>query len=80
MGGFPNYAIDKHLAKLLKEGFTIITIEQETHGESNPERKVTGIYSPGTNIEYNQSFNQNYLCSIVFEQHSFRKNHQKIEL
>ena len=71
MAGFPNHAIQKHLDKLIKNGWTVILIEQDTHGESNPERKVTGIYSPGTNIQYTQSFNSNNLACLYLETFPF---------
>ena len=74
MGGFPNHSIHKHLSKLLNSGFTVITIVQESHGENNPERNVSGIYSPGTNIEYNLNYDSNYLCCICIEEYSFNQN------
>ena len=67
MGGFPNFSLHKHLNKLLNEGFTVIIIEQDSHGESKPDRKITNIFSPGINIEYNKSYENNYLCCINFE-------------
>ena len=51
MAGFPNYTVEKFCKILLGENYTIVLIEQETHGTSNPKRTVTKILSPGTDID-----------------------------
>ena len=52
MAGFPNYAIDKFIRLLIKEKYTVVVIEQDSHGVANPKREVSKIYSPGTDIDY----------------------------
>ena len=76
MAGFPNHSLHKHLQKLMNHGMTVITIEQETHGESNPDRSVTGIYSPGTNIEFQKDYQSNWLCVLSIETFKFYQSKQ----
>ena len=66
MAGFPTLAIDKFIQILLNNMFTIILIEQVTE-PPEPERKVTNIYSPGTNIQYINSDDTPNLISIYIE-------------
>ena len=66
MAGFPNHSFDKWKNILLKEGYTIIKVEQEINGCKEPKRKITEILSPGVNINSNNSCTNN-LMSIFFE-------------
>lgn len=76
MAGFPNYAISKWSDNLLKHGYTVVLIEQQSHGTKSPTRKVTQILSPGTNMHTN-SFS-NYLMSIYLEQINDHRTHLPI--
>lgn len=68
MAGFPNYTLDKYIKILLTADFTIVIIEQEkVDGLKRPERKVTRIISPGTDVEHVRSFHSNRLVSLYIE-------------
>ena len=54
MAGFPLISQEKHLTTLLENNYTIVLVEQITE-PPNPERKVTQILSPGTNIFHNKA-------------------------
>ena len=77
MAGFPTLAIDKFIQILLNNMFTIILIEQVTE-PPEPERKVTQIYSPGTNIQYINSDDTPNLISIYIENFKDIKNYKDI--
>ena len=49
MAGFPTWALEKFLQILLQNNYTIVKIDQITQ-PPNPERKITDIISPSTNI------------------------------
>lgn len=66
MIGVPIFAVDKYIQILLNHSYTIIMIEQ-TSQPPFPERNVTNIYSPGTNIEYSSRGDTNNLMSIYLE-------------
>ena len=72
MGGFPLISQEKYLTYLLNHNYTVVLVEQVTEPPS-PERKVTRILSPGTNIEYNKKQN-NFLLSIFIEKYSYNNN------
>lgn len=67
MAGFPNYVVQKFVRILLHNNYTIVIMEQDKHGVSKPTRKVTKIYSPGTNIE-NVSDTSSTLVSIYVDE------------
>ena len=66
MAGFPLYSIQKFIQILLNHQFTIVLIEQTTP-PPNPERKITEIISPSTNIN-NNIRNGNYIIVYYFEE------------
>ena len=66
MAGFPIWAIDKFLQILLQNNYTIVKIEQITQ-PPNPERKITDIISPSTNINIT-SKKSNYILVFYFEE------------
>lgn len=70
MAGFPNHSYEKWKNILLKHNYTIIKIEQDSHGTKNPKREVTEIISPGINVE-SHSFS-NYLLSIYLEESKYK--------
>ena len=74
MAGFPLLAIDKFIQLLLNQKFTVVLIEQVTL-PPEPERKVTNIYSPGTNINYSLGDDSSNLVSIYIEGIKNIKNH-----
>ena len=66
MIGVNIYSIDKFIQILLNNNYTIVLIEQ-TSQPPYVERKVTNIYSPGTNIEYNIKSSTNNLVCMYLE-------------
>ena len=66
MAGFPLLAIDKFIQILLNNKFTVVLIEQVTP-PPEPERKVTNIYSPGTNMSYGLNEDSSNLVSVFIE-------------
>ena len=66
MAGFPNHAYEKWRDILLKHNYTIVKIEQDSHGTKNPKRHVTEIISPGVNLE--SSHYSNHVMSIYLEE------------
>ena len=66
MAGFPTLAIDKFIQILLNNKFTVVLIEQVTP-PPEPERKITNIYSPGTNICYGLNEESSNLVSVYIE-------------
>ncbi len=66
MAGFPLYALPKFIQILLNHQFTVVLIEQTTP-PPNPERKITEIISPSTNIN-NNIRNGNYILVYYFEE------------
>ena len=77
MAGISTLAIDKFIQILLNNMFTIILIEQVTE-PPEPERKVTNIYSPGTNIQYINGDDTPNLISIYIENIKDIKNYKDI--
>jgi len=67
MCGFPLQALNKFMNILMNHGYTVILIEQTTQ-PPNPKREITGIYSPGTSIDYVQSSDTNNIVCIYVEQ------------
>jgi len=66
MIGVNIYSIDKYIQLLLNNNYTSVLIEQ-TAEPPYVERKVTNIYSPGTNVQYNLKGESNNLMSIYVE-------------
>lgn len=66
MIGINIYSTDKYVQLLLNNNYTTVLIEQ-VNDPPYVERKVTGIYSPGTNIEYSLKGDTNNLMSIYLE-------------
>ena len=73
MGGFPKIAQEKYLTYLLNHNYTIVIVDQITE-PPNPDRKVTRILSPGTDIYYNKR-NSNNLLSIYIESYQYENKH-----
>lgn len=66
MAGFPLHAIDKFIQILMNNFFTVVLIEQVTE-PPEPERKITNIFSPGTQINYCPSEETSNLISVYIE-------------
>ena len=66
MAGFPSPVLSKYIPILLQNNFTVVLIEQTTP-PPNPERDVTKIYSPGTDIDNISSMDENNISSIFIE-------------
>ena len=66
MMGVNIYSIDKFVQILLNNNYTTVQIEQVTP-PPEPERAVTNIYSPGTNIQHSIKGDTNNLVSIYLE-------------
>lgn len=77
MAGFPSLAVQRHLHFLLANGYTIVLIEQVTP-PPNPERAITNIYSPGTYINNNTSFDYNNILSIFLQHEKCYKTNKKL--
>ena len=76
MAGFPNHSVEKWIDILLKHGYHIIKIEQDSHGTKGPNRDITEILSPGVNLNTN-NFSNN-MMSIYFEEFKDSKTGKNI--
>jgi len=65
MAGFPLYVLNKFIQILLQNKYTIVLIEQVSP-PPNPERKITEIISPATNINITTK-KSNYILVFYFE-------------
>jgi len=63
--GFPSVALSKFLKILVDNKFTVIVIDQVTL-PPNPQRAITGIYSPSTFID-NVTIDTKYLMILYIE-------------
>ena len=70
MAGFPNHAIDKHIALLIEASYTVVIMRQKEYGVSEPDRYIDVIHSPGLNTS-NLTYESNYLASIYIEPFTF---------
>ena len=66
MIGVNLYSLDKYIQFLLNNNYTSVIIKQ-INETPYIERKVTNIYSPGTNIQYNLKGDSNNLMTIYIE-------------
>ena len=66
MAGFRDYMLDKYLAKLRAEGYTVAVYTQDTPSK-NTTRSLSGIYSPGTSFTNDTEVVSNNLMSIWAE-------------
>lgn len=71
--GFPMVATDKFLSILIKNGYTLIMIDQVTP-PPDPVRKVTNIYSPSTYIGTTNTIENNYAAFLYFEYEQQKNN------
>jgi DNA mismatch repair protein MutS len=66
MCGFPLYVINKYIQLIIQNNYTIVLIEQVTE-PPEPQRKITEIISPSTNININ-SKKSNYIMVLYYEE------------
>lgn len=66
MLGFPSIALNKYINILIKNGFTLVIIDQVTP-PPKPKREVTRIISAGTNIDGILNYENNYIVSLYIE-------------
>ena len=69
MAGFPSVSLKRYLNILINNGYTIVLVEQVSP-PPNPKREVTQIISNGTQIDYINQADSNYLCSIYINEDS----------
>lgn len=67
MLGFPLHATKRFIEVLIKNGYTVVVIEQTTP-PPNPKREITRVVSPGTYIDDVTDYNHNNLLSIYLEE------------
>ena len=79
MAGFPNYVVEKFTNILLSEDYTVVIIKQKEYGVSNPERFVSQILSPGTNIDSREiQIRKISLLSIYIDEIKLRNGKTKL--
>ena len=66
MIGVNLFSINKYIQLLLNNNYTTVLIDQVTE-PPEPERKVTNIYSPGTNIDHTIKGDTNNLVTIYID-------------
>lgn len=67
MLGFPLHSTKRFIEVLIKNGYTVVMIEQTTP-PPNPKREITKIISPGTYIDDVTDYNNNNLLSLYLEE------------
>jgi DNA mismatch repair protein MutS len=71
--GFPMVAVDKFVSLLIKNGYTLIMVDQVT-APPEPKRQVTNIYSPSTYIGTINTVENNYASCIYLEYEKQKSN------
>ena len=66
MCGFPLYVLNKYIQLIIQNNYTVVLIEQVTE-PPEPQRKITEIISPSTNININ-SKKSNYIMVLYYEE------------
>ena len=67
MWGFPIIAESKYINILIENNFTVVIMNQ-TGDKQNIKRCVTGIYSPGTYLDYCHKRLSNFIANIYIEE------------
>jgi len=79
MWGFPVVSKERHIERLLDEGYTIIILGQRDGSPGQKKiRDVVERYTSGTNT--NNKFEDNYVMSIVFGEYRNKKKYCGISL
>jgi len=71
--GFPMVATDKFVSLLIRNGYTLVMVDQVTP-PPEPQRKVTNIYSPSTYIGSTSTIDNNYAVFLYFEYEQQKSN------
>jgi DNA mismatch repair protein MutS len=71
--GFPMVATDKFVSLLVKNGYTLVMIDQTTP-PPDPKREVTNIYSPSTYVGTTITVDNNYAICIYLEYEQQKNN------
>lgn len=77
MIGVNQFSIDKYITLLLNSNYTTIIVDQVTE-PPDPQRKVTGIFSPGTNVLHNNKGDSNNLSTIYINIFRDLKNYRNV--
>jgi DNA mismatch repair protein MutS len=75
--GFPMVATEKFVSILIKNGYTLIMVDQVTD-PPEPKREVTNIYSPSTYIGNTNIIDTNYATCIYIEYEKQKNNNNLI--
>ena len=76
MCGFQLPYLDRHLNVLLENDYTVIVIEQDE--KDKQKRSITGIYSPGVNINNIKSADPNNVVSVYIDVEKCIKSGKKL--
>ena len=77
MIGVNLFSIDKYITLLLNSNYTTVIVDQVTE-PPDPQRKVTGIFSPGTNVLHNSKGETNNLTTIYINIFSDLKKYKDV--
>jgi len=66
--GIPSVSLDKYLAKLIEDDWTVALITQR-ESSNGFYREVDEIITPGTNVDFLKDEDEHYLASIIIEKH-----------
>jgi len=75
MMGFPTQVTHNFIEKLINLNFTVVLIDQVTE-PPEPKREITGIYSPATYLEKNNTNKISNLVSIIIDRTKTKSNDQ----
>ena len=71
MYGLPTISSERHMERLLDEGWTIVIIKQRDGEGKTKIRDVVERYTPGTNL--NNRYNDNYIMNIILDEYKGKK-------
>ena len=77
MIGVNLFSIDKYITLLLNSNYTTVIVDQVTE-PPDPQRKVTGVFSPGTNVLHNNKGETNNLTTIYINIFSDLKKYKDV--
>ena len=72
MMGFQSQGLEKYVKILVEHNYTVVVVSQVSPAP-NPKRAVTGIYSPGININSTSNDSNNLVC-IYVEDEKYQQN------
>ncbi len=69
MAGVPTVSLERYLSRLISEDkYTIVLVKQKGF-PPNVSRYISKIISPGTNFDYVQDTKENYVTSLLIDEH-----------